>query len=123
MDYFEEEDEDPGLALALAPPPAKKAKPLEAPPPPNMSTAGLGICKSCNLVFLSCSALKTHYKSQNHKLAVTGHRPDHEKFCCFLCWEGFALMDDLRGHYLRETHEANCLDHRVKAQWIILPLS
>ncbi len=98
-------------------PQAKRAK-MVPPPPPNMTLKTLSICRDCNLVFLNAHALRCHYETEHHKLASNGLRPPQGNFFCFLCWQGFRHMDDLRTHYNRETHEENATSHRVKAIWM-----
>ena len=98
-------------------PQAKKAK-MAPPPPPNMTLKALSICRDCNLVFLNAHALRCHNETEHHRMASNGMRPPQGNFFCFLCWQGFRHMDDLRTHYNREQHEENARSHRVKAIWM-----
>ena len=98
-------------------PPLKKAK-KAPPPPPNMLLSNLSICRDCNLVFMNTHALNCHYDTEHHRMAHSGMRPPQGSYYCFLCWQGFRNMDDLRTHYNREIHEENALSHRVKAIWM-----
>ena len=98
-------------------PQGKRAK-MVPPPPPNMTLKKLSICRDCNLVFLNARALRCHNETEHHKLATDGLRPPQGNFFCFLCWQGFRHMDDLRTHYNRETHEENTKSHGVKAIWM-----
>ena len=98
-------------------PPLKKAK-KAPPPPPNMMLSSLSICRDCNLVFVNTHALNCHYDTEHHRMAHSGMRPPQGSYYCFLCWQGYRNMDDLRTHYNREIHEANALSHRVKAIWM-----
>ena len=100
-------------------PPAKKVRKMVAPPPPNLSLSGLNICKKCNLVFFTDSALELHYLTRNHQNVCKGLKPNFGEFFCFLCWDGFLTMDELKSHYLRETHEKRALEYSVKSTWMI----
>ena len=98
--------------------PKSKRPRLGPPPPPNLSASNLSICENCNLVFIDEKALKLHQNSQNHQMVQNGMRPPFGQFFCFLCWEGFKSMDDLRTHYNKEFHEENVAKFEVKAIWI-----
>jgi len=100
-------------------PPAKKVPKMVAPPPPNLSLSGLNICKKCNLVFFTDSGLERHYTTRNHRFVCEGLKPNFGDFFCFLCWDGFLTKEELRSHYLRETHEKRALEYSVKSTWMI----
>ena len=100
-------------------PPAKKVRKIVAPPPPNLSLSGLNICKKCNLVFFTDSGLERHYTTRNHRFVCEGLKPNFGDFFCFLCWDGFLTKEELRSHYLRETHEKRALEYSVKSTWMI----
>ena len=100
-------------------PPAKKVRKMVAPPPPNLSLSDMSICKKCNLVFFTDSGLERHHTTRNHQNVCKGLKPNFGEFFCYLCWDGFLTLDELKSHYLRETHEKRALEYSVKSTWMI----